>query len=177
MSDIGNDERDYAVLGGGCFWCLEAIFRRIPGVTEVTNGYAGGSVERPSYEQVCTGETGHAEVVKVEFDPETLSFADILEQFFRAHDPTTVNRQGADVGPQYRSVILYRDEEQRRQAEEAIRRIEEQRVYRDPIVTELAPLINFYPAEDYHQRYFEKHPYAGYCSFVIRPKLKKLSLQ
>jgi peptide-methionine (S)-S-oxide reductase len=176
MAERENRGNDYAVLGGGCFWCLEAVFRRIPGVIEVTNGYAGGTAENPSYEAVCTGDTGHAEVVRVEFDPQQISFGEILEHFFRAHDPTTLNRQGADVGSQYRSVILYRGEEQRRTAEEVIRRLEEQKAFKDPIVTEIAPLGEFYRAEAYHQRYFEKNPFAGYCSFVIRPKLKKLSL-
>ena len=168
--------REYAVLGGGCFWCLEAIFRRIEGVLEVTNGYAGGETEQPGYEEVCTGNTGHAEVVQVEYDPHRISFRQLLERFFTAHDPTTVNRQGPDIGSQYRSVVLYRDEEQRREAERIISALEEQGAYDDPIVTEIKPLDTFYPAEEYHQRYFEKQPHAGYCSFVIRPKLKKLAL-
>jgi peptide-methionine (S)-S-oxide reductase len=172
-----NRQADYAVLGGGCFWCLEAVFRRIPGVLEVTNGYAGGETEQPSYEEVCTGTTGHAEVVKIDFDPRRIGFVELLEHFFKAHDPTTVDRQGADVGPQYRSIILYRNEEQRQQAERALERLEQSGAYRDPVVTQLEPLEAFYPAEEYHQRYFEKNPYAGYCSFVIRPKLKKLSLE
>lgn len=168
--------REYAVVGGGCFWCLEAIFRRIEGVIEVTNGYAGGETEYPSYEEVCTGNTGHAEVVQVEYDPKQIGFSQLLERFFTAHDPTTLNRQGPDVGSQYRSIILYRDDEQRREAERIISALEEQGAYKDPIVTEVKPLDTFYPAEAYHQRYFEKQPHAGYCSFVIRPKLKKLAL-
>jgi peptide-methionine (S)-S-oxide reductase len=176
MADTNRNDTEVAVLGGGCFWCLEAVFRRIDGITEVTNGYAGGETENPGYEEVCTGSTGHAEVVRVDFDPQRITYRQVLEHFFKAHDPTTLNRQGADVGTQYRSIILYRDEEQRREAEEAVRTLEEKRAYKDPVVTELRPLETFYPAEEYHQRYFEKNPFAGYCSFVIRPKLKKLSL-
>ncbi len=168
--------REYAVVGGGCFWCLEAIFRRIEGVLEVTNGYAGGETEHPTYEEVCTGNTGHAEVVQVEYDPRRIGFRQLLERFFTAHDPTTLNRQGPDIGSQYRSVVLYRNEKQRREAERIISALEEQGAYEEPIVTEVKPLDTFYPAEEYHQRYFEKQPHAGYCSFVIRPKLKKLAL-
>ncbi|MFW5710594.1 MAG: peptide-methionine (S)-S-oxide reductase MsrA [Spirochaetota bacterium] len=167
---------EYVTLGGGCFWCLEAIFERIDGVESVVPGYAGGTTDHPSYEQVCTGETGHAEVVQIAFDPERLSFEDILNQFWKAHDPTTVNRQGADVGSQYRSIILYNDEQQRQQAEESKKALEESGYFDNPIVTEIQPLDTFYPAEEYHHNYFEKHPYAGYCTFVIRPKLKKLEL-
>ncbi|MFW6208043.1 MAG: peptide-methionine (S)-S-oxide reductase MsrA [Spirochaetota bacterium] len=167
---------EYVTLGGGCFWCLEAIFERIDGVESVVPGYAGGTTDHPSYEQVCTGETGHAEVVQIAFDPERLSFEDILNQFWKAHDPTTVNRQGADVGSQYRSIILYNDEQQRQQAEESKKALEESGYFDNPIVTEIKALDTFYPAEEYHHNYFEKHPYAGYCTFVIRPKLKKLEL-
>ncbi len=167
---------EYVTLGGGCFWCLEAIFERIDGVESVVPGYAGGTTEHPSYEQVCTGDTGHAEVVQIAFNTEKLSFKDILNQFWKAHDPTTVNRQGADVGTQYRSIILYNDEQQRQQAEDSKQALEESGYFDNPVVTEIKPLDTFYPAEEYHHNYFEKHPYAGYCTFVIRPKLKKLEL-
>lgn len=168
--------KEYATLGGGCFWCIEAIFERIDGVESVEPGYAGGTTENPSYEQVCTGETGHAEVARIAFDPNRVSFKEILEVFWKAHDPTTVNRQGADVGTQYRSVILYKDDQQRQIAEESKRSLEKSGFYDKPIVTEIEPLDSFYPAEEYHHNYFEKHPYAGYCTFVIRPKLKKMEL-
>jgi peptide-methionine (S)-S-oxide reductase len=164
-----------ATLGGGCFWCVQAVYKRIAGVKSVVVGYAGGTVANPSYEQVCAGSTGHAEVVQVEFDPLAISYAKILELFWQAHDPTTLNRQGADVGPQYRSIVLYSDEDQRRAAEDSRR--EAARLFPRPIVTEIKPLAAFYRAEDYHQDYYAKNPYAGYCSFVIRPKLQKLGLE
>jgi peptide-methionine (S)-S-oxide reductase len=171
----GAGARQLAILGGGCFWCVQAVYERIAGVKSVVAGYAGGTLANPSYEQVCTGTTGHAEVVRVEFDPEQISYAKILELFWQSHDPTTLNRQGADVGPQYRSIILYADEAQRRTAEDSKR--EAERLFARPIVTEIKPLAAFYPAEDYHQDYYANNPYAGYCSFVIRPKLQKLGLE
>jgi peptide-methionine (S)-S-oxide reductase len=163
---------DFALLGGGCFWCLEAGYEDMPGVTGVTNGYAGGTLESPSYEDVCSGETGHAEVVRVAFDPEKISYEAILELFWKIHDPTSLNRQGADIGTQYRSVIFYADEAQRRaaaasMAAQAVRR-------EKAIVTELLPTPRFWPAEDYHQGYFRNHPDQGYCRAVIAPKLAKL---
>jgi len=161
-----------ATLGGGCFWCLEAVFENIPGVKAVTAGYAGGQTPDPTYEQVCSKTTGHAEVVQIEFDPATVSYEALLKTFWKAHDPTTLNRQGADHGPQYRSIILYHDEAQHAAAEAS--RKEAQRHYPQPIVTEIVPLKKFYPAEDYHQDYFRKNPQAGYCRAVIRPKLDKL---
>jgi len=164
-----------ATLGGGCFWCVEAVYERIAGVKSVVSGYAGGTVPDPTYEQVCTGTTGHAEVVQVEFDPQTISYAKILELFWKSHDPTTPNRQGADAGPQYRSLILYADETQRRTAEESCRQAAG--LFARPIVTELRLLTAFYRAEDYHQDYYANNPYAGYCSCVIRPKLQKLGLE
>jgi peptide-methionine (S)-S-oxide reductase len=164
-----------ATLGGGCFWCVEAVYERIAGVKAVVSGYAGGDRPNPTYEQVCTGATGHAEVVQVEFDPETISYEKILELFWKAHDPTTLNRQGADVGTQYRSVILYSDEAQRRTAEASRREVAKS--FQRPIVTEIRPLAAFYRAEDHHQDYYANNPYAGYCSFVIRPKLQKLGLE
>ncbi len=160
------------VLGGGCFWCLEAVFDRLPGVASVESGYAGGEEPNPSYEEVCSGQTGHAEVVRIEFDPENLSIAELLDIFWRAHDPTTRNRQGADVGSQYRSIILFQNEKQKKTALES--RSSAQANFSNPIVTEIEPLTHFYPAESYHQKYFQRNPQAPYCTFVIQPKLDKL---
>jgi len=174
--DRDNKKNGTATFGGGCFWCMEAVFSRHKGVEKVTSGYAGGSSEDPSYEEVCTGTTGHAEVIQVAYDPDVLRYEDLLDIFWTAHDPTTLNRQGADVGTQYRSIILYHNEDQRLAAERSRKSIDESGAYRDRIVTEIQPLDTFYPAEEYHQDYFQKHPYAGYCTFVIRPKLKKLNL-
>jgi peptide-methionine (S)-S-oxide reductase len=165
---------DYAVFGGGCFWCTEAVFKRVEGVVSVASGYAGGTAKNPSYEQVCSGGTGHAEVVKVEYDPGEVSYEKLLEWFWKSHDPTTLNRQGADVGTQYRSIILYRNGEQKKAAEKSKKEIG--RLYSKPIVTEIVPLREFYPAEEYHQDYFEKNPYAGYCTVVIRPKLRMMGM-
>lgn len=171
------DKKDLeiAVLGGGCFWCLEAVFNQQPGVAKVVSGYAGGQVPDPSYEAVCTGATGHAEVVEITFDPETISFEALLDIFWRAHDPTTLNRQGNDIGTQYRSVIYHQGEKQKELAEASLQQA--QASVSAPIVTEIAPLDVFYPAEAYHQDYYKNHPTQGYCSFVIRPKLVKLGLQ
>ena len=161
------------VLGGGCFWCTEAVFDRVRGVLDVESGYSNGETVRPTYEQVCTGRTGHAEVVKVEFDPAQITLREILEIFFVVHDPTTLNRQGNDVGTQYRSGIYYSSEAQKQVAEEVIREITESRTYRSPIVTEVRPLANYSTAEDYHQDYFLNHPDQGYCAFVVGPKVEK----
>lgn len=160
-----------AVLGGGCFWCLDAQYRLVNGVHGVISGYAGGTRPNPSYEQVCTGSTGHAEVVRVEFDPSVVSYEDLLRKFFHAHDPTTLNRQGPDEGTQYRSIILYKDEAQKAAAEKV--KAEAQNDWPDPIVTEIKPLQAFYPAEDYHQDYFAKNPTQGYCRLVVAPKVQK----
>lgn len=162
-----------ATLGGGCFWCMEAVFERVPGVRAVTSGYAGGHTANPSYKQVCTGETGHAEVVQIEYDPAQVSFEQLLDLFWKAHDPTSLNRQGADVGTQYRSVIFYENEQQKLVAEKS--KAEAAKKFSNPIVTEIAPLKAFYPAEAYHQDYYRKNPDAAYCRMVIRPKLEKLS--
>ena len=167
-------KREKATLAGGCFWCLEAVYKRITGVLEVTSGYAGGHVANPSYKEVCTGQTGHAEVVQIEYDPSVISFDQILDLFWEAHDPTTLNRQGADVGTQYRSAIFYHNEEQRKAAEESKKAA--QGSFSDPIVTEITELGDFYPAEDYHQDYYDLNPRAGYCRVIIEPKLKKLGL-
>jgi len=161
------------VLGGGCFWCTEAVFDRVRGVLDVESGYSNGETVRPTYEQVCTGRTGHAEVVKVEFDPAQITLREILEIFFVVHDPTTLNRQGNDVGTQYRSGIYYTDEAQKQVAEDVIREIGESRTYRSPVVTEVRPLANYSTAEDYHQDYFLNHPDQGYCAFVVGPKVEK----
>ena len=163
---------ELATVGGGCFWCTEAVIERLAGVKKVTSGYAGGRVDNPTYEEVCTGTTGHAEVIQIEFDPAVISYEKILEVFFEAHDPTTLNRQGADAGTQYRSVIFYHNEEQHKAAGRA--KIAAQALWPDPSVTEIAPLTKFYAAEGYHQDYFRKNPNQGYCTFVIKPKVKKL---
>ena len=163
-----------ATLGGGCFWCLEAVFERLQGVKSVTSGYAGGKVPDPSYRQVSTGTTGHAEVVRIEYDPATITFQDLLEVFFATHDPTTPNRQGADRGPQYRSIILYESETQRETAEAVMARLDSDDVFGDPIVTELEPLDRFYPAGDEHQDFYRKNPAYAYCRVVIDPKVAKL---
>ena len=164
---------EVATLAGGCFWCLEAVYEELKGVERVESGYSGGTVSDPTYRQVCTGTTGHAEVVQVTFDPEVVSFKEILEVFFTIHDPTTLNRQGADVGPQYRSAIFYHDDEQRRVAEGVISELEAERVWDNPIVTEVTPFDTFYVAEDYHQGYYRNNEYQPYCQVVIAPKVAK----
>jgi peptide-methionine (S)-S-oxide reductase len=168
---------ELATLGGGCFWCLEAVFQQVRGVEEVTSGYSGGSVANPSYEAVCTGRTGHAEVVQLRFDPRTISYPDLLRIFFSIHDPTTLNRQGGDVGTQYRSVILTRGPEQARVAKEVIREFTEAGVFSRPIVTEVVPFVAFYPAEEYHRDYFRRNPGKAYCRMVIEPKVLKFRKQ
>ena len=164
---------EIATLGGGCFWCLDPIFDRLTGVKDVDVGYAGGAVADPSYEDVCSGTTGHAEVVQISFDPSLLSFSAILEVFFSVHDPTTLNRQGADVGSQYRSAIFYHNEEQRKAAEDVIRQIDSTGAWDSPIVTEVTPFSKYYLAEAYHQGYFRNNPNQGYCQAVINPKVVK----
>lgn len=175
MSESLTGRRATATFGGGCFWCIEAVLQRIEGVLSVISGYPGGSAIQPTYEQVCTGETGHAEVVQVEFDPRLISYEELLDVFWQAHDPTTPNRQGADIGTQYRSIILTVDEEQKNTAEAS--RKKAQKKWHDPIVTEIRPLEAFWKAEDYHQNYYNTHTSAGYCRVVISPKLKKLKLE
>lgn len=166
-----------ATLAGGCFWCLEAVFDEVKGVRSVESGYAGGHVDNPDYKAVCTGTTGHAEVVRITFDPEVVSYKDLLNVFFGIHDPTTLNRQGADVGTQYRSAIFYHDAEQKQIAEEVIKDIEAQKIWDDPIVTTLEKMEQFYMAEDYHQEYFANNPFQPYCSAVVRPKVVKFRKQ
>ncbi len=168
-----NKNLQTTTLGGGCFWCLEAVYEQVEGVQEVVSGYAGGDRPRPTYEQVCTGATGHAEVVQVTYNPEVVSYRELLEIFFDIHDPTTLNRQGADVGTQYRSVIFYHNEAQKETAEEMIRELEASDRWKNPIVTQVEPLDAFYRAEDYHQEYFRKNPNQGYCRMVVAPKVSK----
>ncbi len=164
---------EVATLGGGCFWCTEAVFCALKGVVKVESGYSGGTVANPSYEQVCTGRTGHAEVAQITFDPEVISYKEILEIFFTVHDPTTLNHQVADVGTQYRSVIFYQNNEQRAVAEQVIKEITSAGIWDAPIVTQVEPLKAFYKAEDYHQQYFENNPKQPYCQIVIAPKVRK----
>jgi len=173
FSNSNEPNLQIALLGGGCFWCLEAVYQELHGVHQVVSGYAGGHIPHPSYEAVCTEATGHAEVVKIAYDPKQISYKELLEVFFVIHDPTTLNRQGHDVGSQYRSVIFYLNPEQQKLAEEMIQSLESERIFSAPIVTEVGPAPEFYPAEDYHQNYFKNHPFQGYCMGVIAPKLAK----
>ncbi|HEX4262980.1 MAG TPA: peptide-methionine (S)-S-oxide reductase MsrA [Verrucomicrobiae bacterium] len=168
---MNTNHTEVATFGGGCFWCMEAEFQRIPGVKSVSSGFAGGRTANPTYEDVCTGDTGHAEVTQIEFDPQKVSYEKLLEFFWDAHDPTTLNRQGADVGTQYRSVILYGSPAQKAAAEKS--KAEAQKNFKDPIVTQIVPLDHFYKAEDYHQNYYNNNTHAPYCQVVIKPKLKK----
>jgi peptide-methionine (S)-S-oxide reductase len=170
---MSTNKLETATLGGGCFWCVEAIFQDLKGVQQVVSGYAGGTVENPTYQQVCTGTTGHAEVVQITFDPEVISFEDLLYIFWRTHDPTTLNRQGADVGTQYRSVIFYHDEEQKASAEKSKREAGTSGLWPNPIVTEITPFSNFYQAEDYHHDFYRQNPNQPYCRAVIDPKVRK----
>ncbi len=167
------ESREVAVLAGGCFWCLEAVYRDMRGVEKVVSGYANGQTPNPTYRQVCSGETGYAEVVQISFDPQATSYRELLDVFFAIHDPTTLNRQGADVGTQYRSGIYYLTPEQRATAEAAVAELAAQKVFDAPIVTEIEPLRNFYPAESYHQDYFARNPYQPYCLAVVAPKVAK----
>ena len=164
-----------AILGGGCFWCTEAVFEKLAGVKEVVSGYAGGKIPNPTYKQICTGLTGHAEVIKIIYDPKKISFEKLLDVFGDAHDPTTLNRQGADVGTQYRSTVMYLSESQKKAALNWKAKLNGKFV--DPVVTEIVPAPKFYVAEEYHQDYYDRNPNQGYCNFVIRPKLKKLNLE
>jgi len=166
-----------AIFGGGCFWCIEAVFNRLRGVKQAVSGYMGGHVDKPTYRQVCNGDTGHVEVVRVTFDPSEITFRDLLEVFFSMHDPTTLNRQGNDVGDQYRSVIFYTSDEQEREAEETIAALAESKAFPEPIVTAVEPATTFFEAEGYHQEYFDNNRTQSYCQFVIAPKLKKFEKQ
>jgi peptide-methionine (S)-S-oxide reductase len=166
-----------ATLAGGCFWCLEAILKEVGGVEKVTSGYTGGTTTNPTYQEVCTGTTGHAEAVQLAFNPGKISYREILQIFFSIHDPTTANRQGGDVGTQYRSAIFYHDDRQRATAEALVRELNETQLWKKPIVTQVVPLENFYPAEDYHREYFLRHPEQSYCQVVISPKVDKFRKQ
>ena len=168
-----SDHFETATLAGGCFWCLEAVFDEVKGVESVESGYAGGHVQNPTYRAVCSGDTGHAEVVQIKFDPSVVSYRDLLNVFFAIHDPTTLNRQGADAGTQYRSAIFYHSPAQKGTAETLIKELNEQKIWNSPIVTEVNPLGNFYMAEDYHQEYFARNPYQPYCQAVVAPKVAK----
>ena len=175
VTDNKKTNLETAIIGGGCFWCTEAVFEKIYGVKEVISGYAGGKIPNPTYKQICTGLTGHAEVIKIIYDPKLVSFEKLLDIFGDAHDPTTLNRQGADVGTQYRSTIMYLSESQKKTAAKWKSSLSDKLV--DPVVTEIVPAPTFYKAEEYHQDYYERNPNQGYCNFVIRPKLKKLNLE
>lgn len=169
-----NKKLEAATFAGGCFWCTEAIFKRLKGVISVTSGYSGGERERPSYEEVSSGRTGHAEAVQIVFDPKIISFGRLMDVFWATHDPTTLNRQGGDTGTQYRSVIFYNSDKQKEEAFSSKKRLEDEKIYKDPIVTEIVPFTSFYPAEEYHQDYYEVNRNYPYCSIVISPKIKKL---
>ena len=171
---MSTENLEVATFAGGCFWCTEGIFQRLRGVKEVVSGYSGGEKENPTYEEVSSGVTGHAEVIQITFDPTKISYKDLLYVFFKTHNPTTLNRQGNDVGTQYRSVIFYHDEGQKKVAQDLIKSLESQKVYESPIVTEVVVFKNFYKAEDYHQNYYNENPDKMYCKLVIDPKIKKL---
>jgi peptide-methionine (S)-S-oxide reductase len=173
MSERNPAEKEVATLAGGCFWCLEAVYDRLEGVESVESGYMGGEMPNPSYERVCDGDTGHAEVVRISFDPSAVSYRELLEVFFTIHDPTTLNRQGNDVGTQYRSAIFYHSAQQMAEAEKLIRELTAERAFPDPIVTEVVPASEFFVAEDYHQEYFERNPRQPYCQYVVSPKVAK----
>lgn len=170
-------EIEVATLGSGCFWCTEAFFLRVKGIESVVSGYSGGKVKNPTYREVCTGLTGHAEVIQVKFDPTLISYSEVLEIFWNTHDPTTLNKQGADEGTQYRSVVYYHSESQKQTAEDYKKQLDKSGVYKNPIVTEISPFTVFYPAEDYHQNYYALNPNQGYCQYVIRPKIEKFNKQ
>jgi peptide-methionine (S)-S-oxide reductase len=175
MSESVSNKLEYTTFGAGCFWCVEGVFQRLKGVKEVLPGYMGGTVANPTYEAVCTGSTGHAEVARILFDPAVISFETLLEVFWKTHDPTTLNRQGADVGTQYRSAIFYHNENQAIKAMEAFKLLDESGIWKDPLVTEIKPATEFYPAENYHQNYFNNNPEQGYCQMVIQPKIDKFT--
>lgn len=172
-----NTQLETATLGSGCFWCTEAFFLPVKGIESVVSGYSGGKVKNPTYREVCTGLTGHAEVVQIKFNPQVISYAEVLEIFWNTHDPTTLNRQGADEGTQYRSAVFYHSDEQKKVAEAYKKQLDQSGIYKNPIVTEITPFTVFYPAEDYHQNYYALNPNQGYCQYVIRPKVEKFKKQ
>lgn len=173
-TQINLENMEQATFGAGCFWCVEAVFQRIEGVEKIVSGYAGGKNKNPTYKEVCTGETGHAEVCQITYDPSKVTFDELLEVFWKTHDPTTLNRQGNDVGTQYRSVVFYHNDTQKQLAEKYKKELNEVKAYEKPIITEISPLPEFYVAEDYHQDYYNQNPDQGYCAFVIAPKVEKL---
>lgn len=173
FAQSNSKKMEEATLGGGCFWCLEAVYSKMKGIQSVESGYAGGLVKNPTYKQVCTGTTGHAEVIKLKFDPKIVTFQEILEVFWTIHDPTTLNRQGNDIGTQYRSVIFYHSDEQKKLAETGKKALKEAGIWANDIVTEIVPLKNYYPAENYHQDYYANNPQNSYCTFVVKPKVEK----
>ncbi|WP_182287031.1 peptide-methionine (S)-S-oxide reductase MsrA [Comamonas testosteroni] len=173
MNEINGLSKETIYLGGGCFWCTEAVFDRVRGIVDVESGYANGHLDHPGYDDICTGQTGHAEVVKLDFDPAVISLRDVLLIFFGTHDPTTLNRQGNDVGTQYRSAIFTTDARQTAQAQALLQEMQNEKAFDAPIVTQIEPLTNYWPAEDYHQDYFLQHPGQGYCAFVVGPKVQK----
>jgi peptide-methionine (S)-S-oxide reductase len=166
-----------ATFGAGCFWCTEAVFLNVKGVTKVVSGYSGGKIKNPSYREICSGLTGHAEIIQITYDAQIVSFEELLEVFWNTHDPTTLNKQGADEGTQYRSVVFYHDDAQRQSAEIYKNQLDASHIYNKPVVTEISPLINYYPAEEYHQNYFELNPNQSYCQYVVRPKVEKFKKQ
>jgi methionine-S-sulfoxide reductase len=173
MKNMNEQKTELATFAGGCFWCTEAIFERVRGVQSVVSGYSGGHVINPSYKEVTSGRTGHAEAIQLTYDPSEITYVELLEIFFKTHDPTTLNRQGADVGTQYRSAVFFHSEEQKKTTEEIIMALNSEGIWKDPIVTEVTEFSNFYPAENYHQGYFENNPQQGYCRVVIQPKVEK----
>ena len=177
ITSIMDTKLELATFGSGCFWCTEAVFLQVKGVSKVVSGYSGGKIKNPTYREICSGLTGHAEVIQITFDPTEVSFEALLEVFWNTHDPTTLNRQGADEGTQYRSAVFYHSEGQRVAAEHYKKQLDDSQVFKNPIVTEISPLINFYAAENYHQNYFELNPNQGYCQFVVRPKVEKFKKQ
>ena len=171
---VENENLETATFGGGCFWCTEAVFQQIKGVQSITSGYSGGHIENPTYEQVCGKKTGHAEVIQIKFDPKLVEYKKLLEVHWKSHDPTTLNRQGNDIGPQYRSVIFYHNEEQKDLAETYKKKLDQSGAFPNPIVTTIEPAATFYPAENYHQNYYNQNPFQGYCSAIIGPKVRKI---
>lgn len=174
---MSDNQLELATFGAGCFWCTEAVFQNVKGVSKVVSGYAGGKVKNPTYREICTGTTGHAEVAQITFDPSKVSFEELLEVFWNTHDPTTLNKQGADEGTQYRSVVFYHTDDQRQATIDYKKQLEASKVFKNPIVTEISPLPDYYPAENYHQNYFELNPNQSYCQYVVRPKVEKFKKQ
>ncbi len=172
-----DESKQVATFGAGCFWCTEAVFLNVKGVEKVESGYSGGKIKNPSYREICTGSTGHAEVTQITFDPGIVSYEELLEVFWNTHDPTTLNRQGADEGTQYRSVVFYHNDEQKKTTEAYVKQLEASKVYKNPVLTEISPLAIFYKAEDYHQNYYALNPNQSYCQYVIRPKVDKFKKQ